>query len=84
MDVTDRPLLLWVQHQAQAADQAQQVRRALAEATPTEIAKHGPVTSPGDRLRMRGVPIQAVGVGGTMVGTDPLREALRRRRGDVD
>jgi hypothetical protein len=29
-------------------------------------------TSPGNRLRLRGTPIQTRGVGGTMPGTDPL------------
>lgn len=84
MDMTDRPLLRWVQRQAEAADQAAQVRRALADATPDQIAKHGPVTSPGDRIRMRGVPISAIGVGGTQLGTNPLHAVLRAERRQVD
>lgn len=74
-----RPILLNVQHATEAARQAAMVRAALRDAAPTDRIHGGPITSPGDRLRMRGVPIQAVGVGGTMVGTDPLRELLRRQ-----
>lgn len=81
MDVN--PLSLAVIHARERAEQARMVEHALREATPTEKMTGGPITSPGDRLRMRGVPIQAVGVGGTMLRTDPLGETLRRagRRG---
>lgn len=80
MTSDQRSLLLAVQHAQEAARQAQLVRQALADATPTQLVTGGPITSPGDRVRMRGVPIQAVGVGGTMLGTDPLAETLRRCR----
>jgi len=73
----DRPLLLQVQHATEHARQARLVRDALRESTPLEVAKSGPGIHPGDRLALRGIPVQAVGVGGTMLGTQPEREACR-------
>lgn len=75
---SDRPDLLWVIRVTEEADQARMVRDALRESTPLEVAKSGPGILPGDRLALRGIPVQAVGVGGTMLGTQPEREALRR------
>lgn len=75
--LSDRPILLWVERAAESARQARAVTRVLHEATPREIAKSGPGILPGDSLALRGIPVQAVGVGGTMLGTQPEREACR-------
>jgi len=75
--LSDRPMLLWVQRAANDADQARSVQRALHEASPMEIAKSGPGILSGDSRALRGIPVQAVGVGGTMIGTQPEREACR-------
>jgi hypothetical protein len=78
------PLLLRVQHAQLEAEQRRIMERALAEASPLEKVAQGPPTTPGDRIRLRGTPIQTKGVGGTMLGTDPLRALLakeRRQRG---
>lgn len=34
----------------------------------------------GDERQLRGIPVQAMGVGGTQDRTDPLREVLRKER----
>ncbi len=51
-------------------------RNILPDTTPIDVAKHTPGILPGDRLALRGIPVQAVG-GGTMLGTQPEREACR-------
>lgn len=79
MTVDPNPLALAVIAAQEKAAQARMVENALRESTPAERAHHGPITSPGDRIRMRGVPITAVGVGGTQLGTNPLTEVLRRQ-----
>ena len=62
-------------------EQEELVRRALAESeATTPMRLTGPPTTAGDRMRMRGVPIQAIGVGGTLPGTQPLDEVLRKER----
>ena len=79
----------WIRTHQHRADliqaQAELVRKALRDSDPTTPMRHaGPPTTAGDRARMRGVPIQAIGVGGTLPGTQPLEELLRkeRRRGE--
>lgn len=55
--------------------QAKAVATALREAgenRPAPVSSRG-----GDARAMRGVPISAVGVPGTLPGTDPEREACR-------
>ena len=47
------------------------------EPTPALI---GPSAAGGDRERLRGVPILTRGTRGTMRGSDPLAELLRRER----
>ena len=74
------PLLLAVQRAREEAEQRRILERALAEATPLEKVKHGPPASPGDRLRLRGTPIQTKDVGGTMLGTDPLGALMTKER----
>lgn len=70
------------QHKAELLEaQAAAVRKALRDSeVTTPMRVHGPPTTAGDRARMRGVPIQAIGVGGTLPGTQPLTEVLRRER----
>ena len=46
---------------------------ALAD-VPLTVAR---ATLPGDMRRLRGIPVCAMGVGGTSPGTDPLGAALR-------
>lgn len=72
-----RAVLLHVQRAADAANQAASVRTALRDADPREVIKHTAGILPGDSLALRGIPVQAVGVGGTMLGTQPEREACR-------
>ena len=77
----ESPLLLRVKRARLKAEQRRIMERALAEATPLERAGIGLHPSkPGDRLRMRGTPIQTKGVGGTMIGTDPLGALLAKER----
>lgn len=79
MTVDVNPLSLAVIAAKEKAAHARMVENALREATPAERINHGPITSPGDRIRMRGVPITARGVGGTQPGTDPLAHLLRKQ-----
>lgn len=61
-------------------DQERAVEKALRESggsAPTN-AKSGKLTAGGDTERMRGVPIQAPGVGSTARGTQPESETVRR------
>ncbi len=37
-------------------------------------------TLPGDTRRLRGIPVQAKGVGGTSPGTDPLGTLINKQR----
>ena len=74
------PLNLAVIAAVERAHHARMVQHALREATPTQQIRGGPITSPGDRTRMRGVPITAVGVGGTQPGTQPLHALLAAER----
>lgn len=78
MTIPPNPLLLAVIAAHEKAAQARMIEHALREASPSERATRGPITSPGDRLRMRGVPITARGVGGTQPGTNPLTQLLRK------
>lgn len=51
---------------------------------PDVVEKRAPrreLTKPGDERKLRGIPVQARGVGGTMPGSDPLAEVLRSDRG---
>lgn len=52
-------------------------RTAREDAAKAAIAAGAPPTDPQD---LRGVPIQAKGVGGTSPGTDPLRALIFARR----
>lgn len=67
--------LLAVQRAQEARRQHEQVEEALRAAGAVHT---GPQTLPGDRRRLRGTPVLTRGVGGTMLGTDPLGEVLRR------
>ncbi len=74
------PLLLKFQHAKLEAEQRRILERALREAEPMDKVTHGPPTTPGDRIRLRGTPIQTKGDGGTMLGADPLGALLAKER----
>lgn len=76
------PLLPRIHRQQQAIHATRAVDRAIAESrgahehTPPTVTR---ATLPGDRRRLRGIPV-AGGACGTSPGTDPLAELLRRER----
>ena len=53
------------------------LREAGADTTTHEPKKHYGATLPGDKRRLRGIPVVG-GVGGTSPGTDPVAELLRK------
>lgn len=71
----ERDVLLGVQRAREARRQHEAVERALAA---SGAVHSGPPRLPGDRLGLRGTPVITRGVSGTMLGTDPLGEVLRR------
>lgn len=69
-------LIRRMRREALAREHAELVDRALRESVDQRV----PITSRGgDARAMRGVPISALGVPGTLPGTDPEREAMRER-----
>lgn len=67
-------------HQEAAAD-THHITHLIADSTPdtTTPATVHQATLPGDRRRLRGIPV-AGGATGTSPGTDPLAELLRKHR----
>lgn len=67
-------------HQTTIEDQ-RKIGRILLEAAPTSepVKTVTRATLPGDRRRLRGIPVVG-GVSGTSPGTDPQSEALRAIR----
>lgn len=78
-NVTDRPLLLAIQHQQLAATLARAQARALRDAAPADKLRHLPGSPAGDEERLRKIPVCAPGGwGGVIPGTHPERETIRR------
>lgn len=73
------PLLPRFNAAMQRIEDERKIGRILEESglaeVPTTVKR---ATLPGDRARMRGIPLQARGVGGTQFGTDPLGSVVRR------
>ncbi len=67
--------LLAVQRAQEARRQHQQVEEALRA---SGAVHDGRGALPGDHRRLRGTPVLTKGVGGTMLGTDPLGALLRK------
>ena len=63
----------------QARIDRQAVDKAVAESIPLETPTVARATLPGDRRRLRGIPV-AGGACGTSPGTDPLAAVLRSWR----
>ena len=74
-----QPLPRYNRIEQQRADQ-QKLARILKDATPdTSTHKHTRATLPGDKRRLRGIPI-AGATTGTSPGTDPLAALLAKQR----
>lgn len=71
------PLAGWLDRQEMLAQQRQAIARVVAEATDRDMPEG---TAGGDKKRLRGIPVQARGVGGTAPGTDALSVLLARER----
>lgn len=73
------PLPRFYAHITNAQD-ARAIERNLQEAGPVEApATVARATLPGDRRRLRGIPVVG-GVSGTSPGTDPYAETERKMR----
>lgn len=70
-------------HDLDAHNARQLVRIARETGETLETRPVGGAMAGGDAQAMRGVPLQAKGVGGTARGTDPLTELLRRQPRDA-
>lgn len=70
------PLLPRFHRRQLAAQDAATVDRAIAESIPRQPDTVARATLPGDKRRLRGIPV-AGGACGTSPGTDPLAAALR-------
>ena len=67
-----------VRRQRERQAWARQVAELEAEPAPPELVRAS--AAGGDGERLRGVPILTRGTRGTMRGSDPLAELLRRER----
>ena len=75
------PLLLAVQRARDEADQRRILERALDEASVFDQAPKTYTTPDGfDSVRMRNVPITAIGVAAVQAGTQPLQALLAKER----
>lgn len=72
------PLPGWLDRDDMLARQRQAIARAVAEATDRNMPAGG--TAGGDKRRLRGIPMYAHGVGGTMADSDPLAVLLDKER----
>lgn len=59
------------------AEAGRKLLQAIEEADDDDVLPN-PFAKIGDPVRMRGFPLMAPGVGGTMRGTSPLGEVIRR------
>jgi hypothetical protein len=68
----------------EAADDHAKITRNLIESgemAPDTLTSAG-ATAAGDERRLRGVPVQARGVGGTVLGTHPLAALMAKQPRD--
>lgn len=72
------PLLPRFNAAMQKIEDDRRIGRILEESGAVEVQGVTRATAPGDRARMRGIPLQARGVPGTQFGTDPLGCVVRR------
>ena len=77
--MTDNPLLLSVQHAIEEAEQSRIMERALLESAPAEkiVLDDRRYT---DRVRMRNIPVTALGVAAVQPGMQPLQALLAKER----
>lgn len=72
------PLILWLKHRDLDAHSTRIVAQIAVE-TGGSLPSSPAAKLPGDARALRGLPVVgARGVGGTMPGTQPEREAIRR------
>ncbi len=88
-EMNDNPILLAVQRAREETEQRLILERALRDSIPEERISSDPKTAGGDKVRMRGVPITALGVAAVQPGTQPLlallaKEARRARVRRID
>lgn len=76
--IGDTRLHLAAKHHAQEIHQEQELARIILETG--EDLPTNPAALPGDTRKLRGIPCLARGIGGTITGTDPLRETIARER----
>lgn len=62
------------------AEQQQKIERICAESGVEPNGAKYPATAAGDWRKLRGIPVQAKGVSGNVVGTDPLATLLAKER----
>lgn len=67
------------QQEAERLRRIAEITAQAEENVPDAPATVARATLPGDRRRLRGIPVVG-GVGGTSPGTDPLAETLRNER----
>lgn len=63
-------------HLDEIARESEGVAMNAPDLSSTRRARAG-ATAAGDERRLRGIPVCARGVGGVVIGTDPLSELLR-------
>jgi hypothetical protein len=61
-------------------EDAAKVEAIVRQVEPEEPVEVLPSARGGDWRRMRGLPIVGPGIGGTSIGTDPLRALLEKER----
>ena len=71
------PLLLYLKHQAMNAHSERMLAKIAME-TGSEAPSSSQAKLPGDARALRGIPAIGHGVGGTMSGTQPEQETIRR------
>lgn len=69
-----------LREKVQAAKQLAEIARETGGSLSEERDARKYFSSAGDEETLRGIPVQARGIGGTARGTDPLRETLARER----
>ncbi len=75
-------VLLWRKHHEQAVAQAERLAEIARDVLDVDEVADGVFwgAAGGDARKLRGVPVQAKGVGGTQPGSDPLAALLAKER----
>jgi hypothetical protein len=79
----DDPLSLWAKRRRLQADSERQLARIALEVG-QDVPQQPSSTAAGDPRRLRGIPALARGVGGTLAGSDPYLETIRKERSRND